>query len=81
VLDVPPATTHATVMKPVAHSVATAAGAAQALTPEQARIRAMFYEQRLDVAQIVKELWPEAQNGARYQQRSAEVQQVLRRTA
>lgn len=74
VLDVAPATEHAPTMKPVA----PAPGAAAALTPEQARIRAMFYEQGLDVAQIVKELWPEAQNGARYQQRSAEVQRVLR---
>lgn len=51
----------------------------ETLTADEIRIVELFRSGR-DVAAIVKELWPEAQNGARYQQRSTEVQSVLRKT-
>jgi hypothetical protein len=60
-----------------ADASASASESATMLSPEAARIVDMF-RQGNDVAAIVKTIWPDAQTGARYQQRSAEVQSILR---
>ncbi len=78
VLDMPAATVPAIEMQPVPQAIANASQSHKPeRSPEEYRIVSMFAAGH-DVASIVKELWPEAKNGARYQQRSTEVQAVLR---
>ncbi len=80
VLDMPPATGHAIEVQPEQQPSATASQSHKPiLSPEERRIVSLFAAGH-DVAGIVKELWPEAKNGARYQQRSTEVQAVLRQS-
>ncbi len=80
VLNMPPATAHAIEMQPDTKPVATASPSPKPVpSPEERRIVSLFAA-GADVATIVKELWPEAKNGARYQQRSTEVQAVLRQS-
>ncbi|PLS82349.1 MAG: hypothetical protein CYG59_04315, partial [Chloroflexi bacterium] len=80
VMDMPPATGHAIEVQPEQQPSATASQSHKPLlSPEERRIVSLFAAGH-DVASIVKELWPEAKNGARYQQRSTEVQAVLRQS-
>ncbi len=80
VLDMPPATGHAIELQPEQQPSATASQSHKPiLSPDERRIVSLFATGH-DVAGIVKELWPEAKNGARYQQRSTEVQAVLRQS-
>ncbi len=80
VIDMPPATGNAIEVQPEQQPVAAASqGHKPLLSPEDRRIVSLFAAGH-DVASIVKELWPEAKNGARYQQRSTEVQSVLRQS-